>query len=76
MFNLFGLGKKRTEFGSWLDREGISQIELEEKSQLSHGTISKLCNDKKYKPKHSTLAKLRRGLKALGKDVPDDYFKM
>ncbi|KZB91746.1 XRE family transcriptional regulator [Bacillus sp. VT 712] len=76
MFNLFGLGKKRTEFGNWLDSEGISQIELEEKAQLSRGTISRLCNDKEYRPKHSTLAKVRRGLKALGKDVPEDYFKM
>ena len=43
---MYGLGKKRTKFGRFLDRNGIAQIELERTSKLSTGTISKLCNDK------------------------------
>ncbi|MGE0992074.1 transcriptional regulator, partial [Bacillus sp. GMa5/2] len=39
---MFGLGKKRSKFGKWLDRQGIKQIELEKKSKLSTGTISRL----------------------------------
>jgi Helix-turn-helix len=73
---LFGLGKKRTKFGKWLDREGITQIELEKKSRLSRGTISKLCNDDNYRPKVSTVEKVKRALKQMGKDIDDNYFGM
>ncbi|MEH7237296.1 helix-turn-helix domain-containing protein [Bacillus sp. JJ1562] len=73
---MFGLGKNRTKFGRWLDRQGISQIELEEESKLSRRTISRLCNDEEYRPKFSTVTKIRRALKRFGKDVPDDYFGM
>ena len=72
---MFGLGKKRTKFGKWLDQEGITQFELERKSNLSRGTISKLCNDKEYTPKISTISKIKKALDRLGVDSPpDDYF--
>lgn len=73
---MFGIFKPRTKFGKWLDREGITQMELEEKSKLSRRTISRLCNDKEYRPKFSTVAKVKKALDKLGKDVPDDYFGM
>ncbi|MED3854210.1 helix-turn-helix transcriptional regulator [Priestia megaterium] len=76
MFNLFGLGKTRTQFGKWLDQQGITQFDLEQKANLSRRTISRLCNDKTYRPKYSTVSKIRKGLKSLGKDVPNDYFWM
>ncbi|KAA0780908.1 MULTISPECIES: transcriptional regulator [Bacillus] len=69
---MYGLGKKRTKFGRFLDRNGIAQIELERTSKLSTGTISKLCNDKRYKPKFSTITQIIKGLKKLGKNV-DEY---
>lgn len=75
MITVFGLGKKRTKFGKWLDHEGITQLELENKAKLSRGTISKLCNDKEYTPKISTVTKVRKALDKLGANIPpDDYF--
>jgi transcriptional regulator with XRE-family HTH domain len=76
LFSFFGLGKDRTKFGRWLDRKDISQIELEELSGLSRRTISRLCNDKEYRPKLSTVARIKKALKQLGESVPDDYFGM
>lgn len=73
---MFGLGKKRTKFGRWLDREGITQYEIEKKAGLSRATISKLCNDDSYTPKFETVTKIRRALRKLDRDVPDDYFGM
>lgn len=75
---MFGLGKKRSRFGKWLDKqEDLTQIELEKKARLSRGTISKLCNDADYRPKIETIAKIKKALKSLGKDVPpDDYFNL
>lgn len=76
MFSFFGLGKSRTKFGRWLDREGITQIEIERRAKLGRATISKLCNDSEYRPKFETVKKIRKALHQLGKDVPDDYFGM
>ncbi|PER25379.1 helix-turn-helix domain-containing protein [Bacillus cereus] len=77
MFNWMKLGKKdRTKFGRWLDNQGIFQAELENKSNLSRATISKLCNDHTYRPKFSTVVKITKGLKKLGKDVNEDDFWM
>ncbi|MGM7724389.1 helix-turn-helix domain-containing protein [Metabacillus sp. Hm71] len=76
MFDFFNVKKPRTKFGKFLDREGITQIEIEEKSKLSRRTISRLCNDKEYRPKYETVLKIRKALSKFGKDVPDDYFGM
>lgn len=55
--------KPRSKFGKWIDKLGVNQIEIEQFSDLSRGTVSKLCNDKNYKPKYSTFMQLNRGLK-------------
>lgn len=72
----FGLGKKRTKFGRWLDRQGITQLEIEKRAKLGRATVSRLCNDFDYVPKFETVAKVKKALKQLGHDVPDDYFGM
>ena len=71
---MFGLGKRRTKFGRWLDRQGITQHEIEQKAKLGRATVSRLCNDEEYTPKYSTEVKLRRALDKLGLRLPDDYF--
>jgi transcriptional regulator with XRE-family HTH domain len=76
MFSFFGLGKSRTKFGRWLDKEDISQIEIEELSGLSRRTISRLCNDLEYRPKFETVLKIKKALSKLNHNVPDDYFGM
>lgn len=73
---MFGLGKKRTKFGKWIDREGVTQIEIEKYSGLSRRTISRLCNDSQYRPKFETVTKIRKALRKLGRDMPDDYLGM
>ena len=60
---MFGLGKKRSKFGKWLDRQGFNKLNLK-KSKLSTGTISKLCSDGNYRPKISTIVKIVKGLKS------------
>jgi len=72
--SLFGLGKPRTKFGKWIDREDIEQIELEKKSGLSRRTVSRMCNDKEYSPKYSTFHKLQKGLDKMGYDVDYEDF--
>ncbi|WP_129707955.1 helix-turn-helix domain-containing protein [Priestia megaterium] len=72
---MLGLGKKRTRFGKWLDKqEDINQLELEKATKLSRPTISRLCNDKNYIPKYSTIHRINAGLRKLKKDVKVEDF--
>lgn len=73
---MYGLGKKRTKFGRYLDKNGIAQVDLEKTSKLSTGTISKLCNSQKYKPKFSTITQIIKGLQKLGKKIDEKDFWM
>lgn len=70
--NWFALGKeKRSRLGIWLDRNGVTQLELEKRTGLSRGTISRMCNDKDYEPTMKTAKKIITALQALDPDV--DY---
>lgn len=73
---MFGLGKKRSKLGSWLDSKGISQQWLSKTSNVSRSTISDLCNGNgDHSPNQSTMKKV---LKAIRKVDPtakvDDFF--
>jgi len=74
--NWFNLGKKRSKFGKWLDKQSdITQLDLESSSKLSRGTISRLCNEDSFRPKYSTISKINKGLTKLKKDVKyEDFF--
>lgn len=71
---MFGLGKPRTKFGKWVDREGIRQNEIAKGSRVGRTTISNMCSDKKYSPKYSTFEKVRKSLNKKGYDVDYDDF--
>jgi hypothetical protein len=71
---MFGLGKPRSKFGKFLDRNGIMQEEIRKRTKLGNGTITSLCNDKDYTPKISTWVKVQRALKSMGYDVDRDKF--
>lgn len=66
MFEFFGLGKQRTKFGRFLDRNSISQIEVSKKSKLSNSTLSKMSGNKDYRPKYSTITRVIKALKDMG----------
>lgn len=71
---MFGLGKKRSKFGKWLDREGITQRELAKKARVSNDTISRYCSGE-GEPKISTWVKVQRALKSMGYDKDyNDFF--
>jgi predicted transcriptional regulator len=71
---LFGLGKPRSKFGKWVDRNGIVQKEIAEKAKLSEMSVSRMCNEKDYVPKVSTWVKVQRALKSMGYEVDRDRF--
>jgi DNA-binding XRE family transcriptional regulator len=71
---VFGLGKRRSKFGKWLDKRDITQGELAKKAGVGDMTISRICNDDNYIPKHDTIFKIRKALEKLGHNAPDDFW--
>lgn len=75
----FSLGKRRSRFGKFLDKNGLSQQDVVKRSGVSRGTISRLCQ-----PEYEdgpTLKNARKIVKALsdltGKDIHyEDFWNM
>lgn len=69
------LGQTRTKFGYWIEsQKDITQSKLIDASGLSKGTIYRLCNDPKFRPKHSTVVGINKGLAKLKKNVRVEDF--
>jgi putative transcriptional regulator len=73
---MFGLGKKRSNLGKWLDRRGISQRWLEKSAAVSKGTVSRLCSEPAAKPSGNTASKILKALKKVDPGVKYDQFWM
>ncbi|PPA70173.1 helix-turn-helix transcriptional regulator [Jeotgalibacillus proteolyticus] len=70
-----GLGKKRSEVGKFIDRQGYSQEDLRQATGIGRTTISKLCNDPNYVPSPAVMKKLLAALREIKSDIrADDFF--
>lgn len=78
MFDWFSLGKRRSKFGRFLDKHEITQQEVVEKSGVSRGTISRLCQDDLNVPKLKNANRIIKAIRDLtGKNVNhDDFWSM
>jgi predicted transcriptional regulator len=75
---MFGLGKKRSKLGKWLDDRGISQQWLAKKAGVGRTTISNLAKgDKTHKPNMTTVKKIMKALREIDPRVKaDDFWDM
>jgi predicted transcriptional regulator len=74
---VFGLGKKRTALGRWLDQRGITQSWLMKKTGLNKNTIGDLTSDKDRSPNQRTMKKILKALREVDPQVKsDDFWKM
>jgi putative transcriptional regulator len=71
---MFGLGKPRSKFGKWIDKNGISQQWLVENCGVDKNTTSRLCNDEDYRPNRSTQARVVYGLREEGYKIYEEDF--
>ena len=67
VMDVFGLGKYRSSFGKWMDREGISQTELAKKAKVSNDTISRCCKGE-LPTRIATRVKIDKAIKSMGYD--------
>lgn len=66
---MFGLGKPRTKFGKWMDREGLGQGRVASICKIGRNTVSRLANDPKHKVTTETSKKIIKELRLAGYDV-------
>lgn len=71
---MFGLGKKRSPLGKWLDDRGISQIWLAKESKVSRETIGHLCTNGEKLPTMRTAKKILDALRKVDPSVRQDDF--
>jgi|GEM_PF-854382 len=74
LFNWANLGKERSDFGRWADKKGLSQTDIVNMTGVGKTIVSKLCNDDRYVPKFSTIAKLKSGFTRNGINFDDRKF--
>ena len=71
---MFGLGKRRSRFGKWIDERGISQQEVMERSGVSRGTIGKLVSDDTYQPNMRTANRIIKALRQYDTEISAEDF--
>ena len=78
MFDWFSLGKRRSKFGRFLDANKLTQQQVVEKSGVSRGTISRICQADNMAPTIKNAHKIIRAVRELtGKKVDyDDFWSM
>jgi len=72
--NLLRLGKKRSKFGKWVDKKGIKQQWIAEKSGVSRSTISQLASDDERMPTLKNAKKIIKALKNIDPTINQDNF--
>ncbi len=74
---MFGLGKKRSKFGKWIDKRGISQQWVSAKSGVNRNTVGKIASDPDYVPTGTTIKKILTAVRAIDKNVrAEDFWSM
>lgn len=74
---MFGLGKPRSKFGKFLDRNSITQEEFAKESGVNKNTISRIAKSTDNRPSMKNASKIVRTLKKNGYNVDyDDFWDM
>ncbi len=74
---MWGLGKKRTKLGKFLDKHNIEQEWLVRKSGLGRNTIGELANNFDRYPTQKTMQKILKTLREVDPRIKaDDFWDM
>lgn len=69
-----GMDRKRSEFGKWLEREEIAQLELSRISGVTQQTINRLATGEVSKPTRLTARKLMKAIREIDPDATFEDF--
>lgn len=66
---MYGLGKRRSRFGRWADRKGLTQQELTKICGINKSTMSEICSNDDHNPQIATKTKIVSALRKNRYDV-------
>lgn len=70
----YGLGKRRTKLGKYLDAHKIKQNDIIRLTGLNRELMKHLCSTGEHKPQNETKRRVIGALKVLGHDVSECDF--
>jgi predicted transcriptional regulator len=74
---MWGLGKKRSKLGKWLDSEGLEQQDLANEAKVSKNTLTKACTEVDYVPRQDVMKKLLKAIRKINPDAKmSDFWDM
>ncbi len=71
---MFGLGKKRSRLGKWLEKHGKTQEWLTREAGLGRNTIGYLATEDDRTPNTKTIQKVLAALRKVDPNVRSDDF--
>jgi transcriptional regulator with XRE-family HTH domain len=74
---MWGLGKKRSKVGQFIDKRGFTQEDLIRAAKISRSTASRICSDPDYWPTATTIKKVMIAIRQIDQNARvDDFFDM
>ncbi|APH07209.1 helix-turn-helix domain-containing protein [Bacillus weihaiensis] len=74
---MWGIGKKRSKIGKFIDKHGYSQEDLCKVAKIGRNTASRICSDPQYSPSLSTIQKVMKAIRKIDPNAKaDDFFDM
>lgn len=71
---MWGLGKKRSRLGKWLDQHGLNQEALVKEAKVSRNTVSKACLDDNFVPSPTVMKKILNAVRKIDPNVNVNKF--
>ncbi|MGM0877550.1 MAG: helix-turn-helix domain-containing protein [Bacillota bacterium] len=74
---LWGIGKKRSKVGKFIDKRGYTQEDLMKAAKIGRSTASRICSDPEYSPTATTIKKVMKAIRNIDPNAKvDDFFDM
>ncbi|MEC2074304.1 helix-turn-helix domain-containing protein [Alkalihalophilus marmarensis] len=66
---MFGLGKKRSKLGKFIDKYSVSTVEFAKETGVSRRTLTKACNEADYVPSPAVMKKILKSVRKVDPDI-------
>ncbi|WP_078382327.1 helix-turn-helix domain-containing protein [Sutcliffiella halmapala] len=74
---MWGIGKRRSALGKWLDKNGLEQQELAKTAKVSKNTVSKACSEVDYVPSPGVMKKILKAIRQVDPNAKmNDFWDM
>ncbi|WP_368502810.1 transcriptional regulator (plasmid) [Alkalihalophilus sp. As8PL] len=66
---MFGIGKKRSKLGKFIDKHSVTTVEFAKETGVSRRTLTKACNEVDYVPSQVVMKKILKSVRKVDPDI-------